>query len=551
MRGRAVLAAAATALGVASWSGAWSQETRPDAEPDVWKQHAAPDEDVGKGARVVLPFTRDQIRALARLLEQTRRATAEGAGRAVRGRLRRLRIDADTIPEVRVRRGYTTVVGFTDLTGAPWPIEEVLVDRRFLAGEETAPNGHLLYLSPREPFLEGNLAVKLVGLADPVVAMLGGDGEVADFRVDLRLGIAGPNVDASALAKPEAFRAGDEVLAGVLAGSVPGRGGAARGGRRRRRRPRMAARRRRGAGDPGSCAVAGAVGGGTWGRGPLGLPASRHAPAAGERPGPGEAPRAARRGRPGDGGFRGRSAARRGERWAGAVRKPVDDRAPAEPAVPRKVMGRVMVRAVLAGMVVALLSASLHAQSRIETDNRNLKVDPAERVDRQYGESLRERSRQKKDEAERTGKSHIDTLHGPFAPERPEAEGAPPAVGDETERPLPASVRAGEEKPQPKPARRSERGPRDRGYERLDEVDGGELPELIAELLKLWNRPPETVRLQRRERRDERREAAPAASVQPVAANGGPGFPEVAAGARALRPGALRGELGSCRAGSA
>ncbi len=189
-----------------------------------------------------------------------------------------------------------------------------------------------------------------------------------------------------------------------------------------------------------------------------------------------------------------------------------------------------MVRALLAGMVVALLSASLHAQSRIETDNRNLKVDPAERVDPQYGDSLRERSRQKKDEAERTGKSHIDTLHGPFAPERPVPESAPPAVGNATERPLPTAVRTGEEKPQPKPARRSERRPRDGGYERLDEVEGGELPELIAELLKLWNRPPETVRLQRRERRDERREAAPAASGQPVAANGGSGFPEVAAG---------------------
>lgn len=193
-------------------------------------------------------------------------------------------------------------------------------------------------------------------------------------------------------------------------------------------------------------------------------------------------------------------------------------------------MGRAMVRAVLAGMVVALLSASLQAQTRIEMDNRNLKVDPAERVDPQYGESLRERSRQKKDEAERTGKSHIDTLHGPFAPERAEAGNAPPAVGSDAERPLPASIRAREEKPQPKPARRSERRGRDRGYERLDEVDGGELPELIAELLKLWNRPPETVRLQGRERRDERREAAPAASVQKVAADGGSGFPEVAAG---------------------
>ena len=193
-------------------------------------------------------------------------------------------------------------------------------------------------------------------------------------------------------------------------------------------------------------------------------------------------------------------------------------------------MDRAMVRGLLTGMAVALLSASSNAQTRIEMDNRNLTVDPAERVDPQYEESLRERSRQKKDQAERTGKSHIDTLHGPFAPDRAEAEGAQPAVSDKTERPLPASVGAGEEKQQPKPARRSERRGQDRGYERLDEVEGGELPELIAELLKLWNRPPETVRLQRRERRDKRREAAPAASVRPVAARDGSGFPVVAAG---------------------
>lgn len=212
-----VLSAAAVACAEAR-----GQESGAVAAPDVWKRHAAPDETVGKGARVVLPFTRDQIRALARLLEQTRKATAEGVGRPVEGRLRRLRIDADSIPVLRVRRGYTTVVGFTDLTGAPWPIEEVLVDRRFLAGEEAEPNGHLLYLSPREPFLEGNLAVKLVGLADPVLAVLGDGGTRADFRVDLRLGVAGPNVDASALAKPESFRAGDDILAGALGGAMPG-----------------------------------------------------------------------------------------------------------------------------------------------------------------------------------------------------------------------------------------------------------------------------------------------------------------------------------------
>ena len=189
--------------------------------PEVWPGHAAPDEDVAREGRGVLPFTREQIERLARLLEQTRQATARGAGRPVAGRLRRLHIDADAIPEIAIRRGFTTVVGFTDLTGAPWPIEEVLLDARFLPGEDAAPAGHLLYLAPREPFLAGNLTVKLAGLPDPVVAMLRGGAETADFRVDLRLAIAGPNVDPAALAKPEALRAGDAELAGILTGTPP------------------------------------------------------------------------------------------------------------------------------------------------------------------------------------------------------------------------------------------------------------------------------------------------------------------------------------------
>ena len=209
------------AVAVFGSGAAFPQEAPPGKLGEVWPEHAAEDEDVGKGGRILLPFTRDQIRSLARLLEQTRKATAVASGRAVKGRLRRLRIDADTIPAISVRRGYTTVVGFTDVTGAPWPIEEVLVDSRFLPGEGSAPSGHLLYLSPVQPFLEGNLVVKLAGMDDAVVAMLKGGSDRADFRVDLRLGLAGPNVDPSVLAKPEAFSAGDEVLAGVLTGSVP------------------------------------------------------------------------------------------------------------------------------------------------------------------------------------------------------------------------------------------------------------------------------------------------------------------------------------------
>ena len=196
-------------------------------DPDVWPEDAASERDVARRARAAMPFTRAQLDMLARLVDQTRRATARGAGGPPAARVRRIRAPAGSspdVPEVFVRRGYTTAISFTDITGAPWPIEEILVDRRFLPadGDVDAVRGsHLLYVSPRQPWLHGNAVVKLARLADPLVMTLGDDGENADFRVDIRLERAGPNADPAALTRPETFRAGDPHLAGLLSGVVP------------------------------------------------------------------------------------------------------------------------------------------------------------------------------------------------------------------------------------------------------------------------------------------------------------------------------------------
>ena len=216
----AVLAAALPSAAVV----AQDKGSPPGAGPPVWPSHAAGDDDVAARGRQLLPFTPDQIRLLSRLLEQTQAATARGAGSDPKGRVRRVRVDPESgrIPEIHVRRGYVTAVSISDLTGAPWPIEEVLVDRRFLPeDDEAAPGGHLVYLAPQHPFLRGNLVIKLRDLAEPVVATLSSGGAAADFRVDLRLGVAGPNVDAAALVQPESFRAGDAALLGILTGTPP------------------------------------------------------------------------------------------------------------------------------------------------------------------------------------------------------------------------------------------------------------------------------------------------------------------------------------------
>ena len=235
MRTLPFLPAAVFAAILAASAGA-AQDKAPEGpgaplerEADAWSAHALPDEDAARQGRAALPFTPGQIEALGRILRETQEATARGAGAPPRGRIRRVRLEAGAgIPEIALRRGYVTVLSFTDSTGAPWPIEETLVDGRFLppdsrggTEEEASESGHLLYLAPSAAYLGGNAVVKLRGLAEPVVVSLRGTGADADFRVEIRLGVPGPNADPGVLAAPRGFHAGDAVLLGLLGGAVP------------------------------------------------------------------------------------------------------------------------------------------------------------------------------------------------------------------------------------------------------------------------------------------------------------------------------------------
>ena len=235
---RTGLAVTVLAAVAASPAGAQDGATAAPLErtTDAWRPHALTDDDAARQGRAALPFTQEQIETLGRLLRDTQHATARGAGEAPRGRVRRVRLDGaggGEIPEIALRRGYVTAVSFSDSTGAPWPIEEALVDRRFLPpggpagpGDGEAPGSgrvasHLLYLAPSAAYLSGNAVVKLAGLAEPVVASLRGTGGDADFRVEFRLGVPGPNADPGVLAQPSGFHAGDPVLLGLLGGAVP------------------------------------------------------------------------------------------------------------------------------------------------------------------------------------------------------------------------------------------------------------------------------------------------------------------------------------------
>ena len=234
MRRRRPLHTVAALLALAAAAPAMAQDTLPAEGREVWPEHAVPDDAVAREGRAAMPFTASQIEALGQLLRETQGAASLAADPPPQGRVRRVRIGVPgdgAIPAIAVRKGYVTALSFTDATGAPWPIEEVLVDGRFLPqavlsqgdeGSDEAESGarHLLFLAPQARALHGNAVVKLRGLAEPLVATLRGGGAAADFRVEVRLGLNGPNA-VPVTRTSTGFHAGDPVLLDLLGGIAP------------------------------------------------------------------------------------------------------------------------------------------------------------------------------------------------------------------------------------------------------------------------------------------------------------------------------------------
>ena len=114
------------------WAVLWMSAAAGEAA--LWTEHAVTDGEAGRLAREVMPFTRETIERAGALVRETQAATqAARLGEAPQGRIRRVALGAvGAVPVVRLRSGFVTALLFTDMTGAPWPIEEVLVDARFL-----------------------------------------------------------------------------------------------------------------------------------------------------------------------------------------------------------------------------------------------------------------------------------------------------------------------------------------------------------------------------------------------------------------------------------
>lgn len=195
----------------------------------VLPDRSAEDEAFRTLMRSIAPMDEAQLRTLRRLLDRQALVMAEppsgvlprAATRAVQLTLR----PGESLPRLRLFPGNATSITFSDVTGAPWPIQSVTVGNpQAFAATEAGERGrtNMLVVSPlSQRIVANNIVVALAGHPVPVVIGVEAGGDEVDFRVDVTVRARGPN------AAPEMVRTGglsatnDRVVQAFLDGVPP------------------------------------------------------------------------------------------------------------------------------------------------------------------------------------------------------------------------------------------------------------------------------------------------------------------------------------------
>lgn len=125
-----------------------------------------------------------------------------------------------TPPVIRLAQGYVSSLVFVDSTGAPWPIAAFDIGNPKAVNLQWDGRSNILLLQGVQPYSDGNIVIRLVGLPTPITLEIVSGQRVVDYRVDLHVSGLGPNTKEIPLGTPLPNSA-DTLLLDVLNGVAP------------------------------------------------------------------------------------------------------------------------------------------------------------------------------------------------------------------------------------------------------------------------------------------------------------------------------------------
>lgn len=125
-------------------------------------------------------------------------------------------------PLIKVATGHVTTLNVLDVTGAPWPIQDITWAGNF---EIVKPEsgGHVVRITPLTEFAYGNMSVRLIDLDTPITFMIRTHRDGVFYRADIRLPLYGPNAIPPLIEGGITIAAGDAAMTAVLDGVPPHR----------------------------------------------------------------------------------------------------------------------------------------------------------------------------------------------------------------------------------------------------------------------------------------------------------------------------------------
>lgn len=181
------------------------------------------DRAVSQTRNQLFPLQPGEIEDMLQLFNMTRE-TAETAGIVVpraEVRVENISLDPSARPKViRTAPGHVTTVTMLDVSGQPWPIQDVSWAGNF----EVVPpeeGGHVIRVTPLSAHGIGNISIRMIDLPTPVTFSLQTSPDVSYYRFDARLPDYGPNGMVSLINEGRGLVAGDAVMTALLNGAPP------------------------------------------------------------------------------------------------------------------------------------------------------------------------------------------------------------------------------------------------------------------------------------------------------------------------------------------
>lgn len=125
-----------------------------------------------------------------------------------------------TPPAIRLAQGYVSSMVFVDSTGQPWPIAAFDIGNPKSVNIQWDGKSNIILIQGVQPYSNGNMVVRLVGLPTPITLELVSGQRVVDYRIDLHVPGIGPNGQDLALTTTLPNSA-SSLLLGVLDGVAP------------------------------------------------------------------------------------------------------------------------------------------------------------------------------------------------------------------------------------------------------------------------------------------------------------------------------------------